>query len=190
MFGARPRRGPGRGHLERQEGVKTRANWLCVSRVGGWNLWAPAGNPGWWGIRSLPGWRKASIPSHFLHMCSSENPCHHFFLPSPTHCLSWIWGLFEWDLVLVWTCRTKFLIFHGYHLQVKNQREWVAKQENVGWEGLSACGTMSLGDRTLVLLQTGQLAGIISCNKFPVNKLQMGLEVLEFWEVQLSGWLS
>lgn len=50
----------------------------------------------------------------------------------------------------------------------------------MGWEGLSACGTMSLGDRTLVLLQTGQLAGIISCNKFPVNKLQMGLEVLEF----------
>lgn len=47
------------------------------------------------------------------------------------------------------------------------------------WEGPSAWGTVSLGYRTLALLQTGQLSGIIPCTKLLVNTSQRGLEVLE-----------
>ena len=65
-------------------GGKTRANRLCVSLVGGSDLPTLAGNPGWRGGCSLPGQKKASIRPHFLPMCSSENPRHHFFLPAYT----------------------------------------------------------------------------------------------------------
>ena len=66
-----------------RKGGQTRANWLCVSLVEGWNRSGPAGTPGWRGSRSLPRQKKASLLATSFPWALPKIPIITFFSPCP-----------------------------------------------------------------------------------------------------------